>query len=155
MASPTQTWCPHKLTIMLLFFILSFSFPIQASTSEKVDQPVATPPTGAEEVKCGSCPCANPCVQQLPPPPPPPPPSPSLQNCNPPPPPPSPPPPRPPPPPRFTYVTGAPGNVYTWEYYYSAAQNRAVGLLLLAAMALLSINMVFGLSREAKLVFFE
>lgn len=58
-------------------------------------------------IKCGSCPCVNPCA---PPPPPPPP-----KNCN--------PSPLPPPPPRFIYVTGIPGVYQTdqngWDYYFS------------------------------------
>ncbi|MED6167596.1 hypothetical protein PIB30_004406 [Stylosanthes scabra] len=66
-------------------------------------------------------------------PPPPPPPSP-------PPPRPPPPPPSPPPPPRFVYVTGVPADVYN---YYSAAQNRGVGLLALVGFGLLSLAIMF------------
>ncbi|GFP78829.1 hypothetical protein PHJA_000026400 [Phtheirospermum japonicum] len=65
-------------------------------------------------IKCGECPCVNPCSQNLPPPPPPSPQPPPVQYCYP------PPPPRfvyrtgipPPPPTRFIYVTGAPKKLY-------------------------------------------
>ncbi|KAI4299575.1 hypothetical protein L6164_033020 [Bauhinia variegata] len=161
-----------QMMLLLLFFcIISFSFPVVAKSSEKLEQPVVTQPPMNTEVKCGSCPCGYPCGQQLDPPSPPPPPPPSIrdsENCSPPPPPPPPtptlsPPPLPTPsPPRFIYVTGEPGivsqtnpNPYNWGDYHSAAQKRDVGLLLLAALALLSFTMVSGLSHEAELVFFE
>ncbi|TKY56734.1 phosphatidylinositol 4-kinase beta [Spatholobus suberectus] len=132
---------------------------VYASTnSSKIDQLLVSQPTYTE-IKCGSCPCGNPCDEQLLSPPPPPPSPPPLllpeisspQNCDqsPPPPPPSqsppPPPSRPPPtppPPRFIYVTGVPGDAYA--NYYSAAQNRVVGLLLLAGLGALSVTMLFG-----------
>jgi len=46
----------------------------------------------------------------------------------------------PPPPPRFVYVPvpGVP-KPYTWVYYYSGAENRAVGLLVLAALGGISL----------------
>ncbi|CAL0301440.1 unnamed protein product [Lupinus luteus] len=138
------------LTItMLFFFSISLSSQVEALT---LDQP------GYTEIKCESCPCGDTCGTQIPPPPPPLPPLP--QPC---PPPPSPPPlpklpscpgtcnpsPRspPPPPPRFIYVP-VPGNAnpekpYTWIYYYSGAENRTVGYLVMACLGLLS-TMLFG-----------
>ncbi|KAI3502950.1 hypothetical protein L1887_31364 [Cichorium endivia] len=96
-------------------------------------------------VKCGSCPCVNPCgSQQMLPPPepqpspsPPPPPPPPLPS----PPPPSPPPPvtqycppavgvvKSPPPPRFIYVTSPPSAVYHpfTLNIYSGGSGRRVG----------------------------
>ncbi|ESW13881.1 hypothetical protein PHAVU_008G234100 [Phaseolus vulgaris] len=160
MVSPTKTWSPQKLTIVLLLFCVTISSPIYAITSStKLDQPLASQQPYTE-VKCGSCPCGSPCDEQLLPSPPPPPPSPpplllpeisSPQICDespPPPPPPRrrpPPPSRPPPtppPPRFIYVTGSPGDAYA--YYYSAAQNRVVELLVLALLGALSVTMLFG-----------
>ncbi|KAK7321507.1 hypothetical protein VNO77_32229 [Canavalia gladiata] len=152
MVSPTKIWrSPQKLTIVLLLFSITFSSTVEATTSShKLDQSLV-------EIKCGSCPCGNPCSEQLPPPPPPSSPPPLLlpdisspQSCDPsPPPPPPPPPPRPPsrppptpPPPRFIYVTGVPGDAYA--NYYSGAPNRAVRLLILAGLGALSITMLFG-----------
>ncbi|KAK7276268.1 hypothetical protein RIF29_17406 [Crotalaria pallida] len=159
MVSPTQFLSPPKLTTLLFLFCISFSSLVEATTnSSKFDT----------EIKCGSCPCGNPCDEILPPPPPPPSPQtppPQLQpeplpeisspeNCDPPPPPPllpppppppSPPPPPPsrppptPPPPRFIYITGMPADAYN---YYSAAQNRVVGLLVLACLQALLVTMV-------------
>ncbi|KAI3720107.1 hypothetical protein L6452_21017 [Arctium lappa] len=82
-----------------------------------------------DQLKCGGCPCNNPCyATSSPPPPPPPPPSPpppkmpsptpGLQNC-------------PPPPttgggygqmapPSYIYITGPPGNLYPVNPYFSA-----------------------------------
>lgn len=136
MISPTHCWSPHKLLILHLFLFISFSSPISATLPEKLEQ-TSVPQEADTEIKCGTCPCVNPCAQQLPPPPPPPPP-------------PSPPPPPPknpstpycaplaPPPPRFIYVTGVPGDLYvtnpsnTWVYNYSGAgRNVIAGLLLL------------------------
>ncbi|CAL0307644.1 unnamed protein product [Lupinus luteus] len=151
MVSPTHILSsPKKLTTLLFLFCISLSSLVEArTTSNKLDT----------EIKCGSCPCGNPCDEQLPPPPPlpqtpppqplpeissplscdlPPPPSPSLPP--PPPPPPSRPPPTPPPP-RFIYITGGPADAYN---YYSASQNRVVGLLLLACLEALFVTMVFG-----------
>lgn len=99
-------------------------------------------------IKCGECPCGNPCNQLLPPPPPAasPPPKycPPQTQPQPQPQPQSPPPPRfiyytglpqqsnnniPPPPPRFSYVTGPPGNIYppdpfNLEIYSKATTTR-------------------------------
>lgn len=75
-------------------------------------------------IKCGSCPCVNPCSQSQPPPPPPPPKvqcSPAAAN-------------HPPPPPRFVYVTSVPEqpwqaniipNNNNWQYFYGAAETTA------------------------------
>ncbi|KAF1894965.1 hypothetical protein Lal_00022460 [Lupinus albus] len=140
MVSPTQSWSQQKHTIIMLFLVfISLSSQVEAITSsKKLDQPTDT------EIKCESCPCGDICGEQPPPPPPlpqpcppppsppppsPPPPPPTLPscpgNCN--------PSPRPPPPPRFIYVP-VPGNAnpakpYTWIYYYSGAENIAVGFL--------------------------
>ncbi|KAK7300704.1 hypothetical protein RJT34_11552 [Clitoria ternatea] len=160
MVSSTKCWSPQKLTIVLVFVCIAFSYLVEANTfSSKLDKPIDT------EIKCGSCPCGNPCSdEQLAPPPPspsPPPPPPLFlpeisapENCDPlpppspPPPPPPPPPSRPPPtppPPRFIYVTGAPalpGDAYA--NYFSAASNREVRLLVLAGLIALLITMLFG-----------
>ncbi|KAM3693906.1 hypothetical protein ACJW31_07G020100 [Castanea mollissima] len=157
MMSSSHCWSHQKLLVMLLFLLISFSFPTSATVSQKLDQ-TPLPLEGDTEVKCGSCPCSNPCVQQ--PPPPPPPPSP----CPPPPPlPPTPnnpstdstpycPPfgPLAPPPPRFTYVTSVPGgNLYntdplnTWVFYSSADRNMIVGLLLLLGFGVLELIVIW------------
>ncbi|KAL5102052.1 hypothetical protein RYX36_006379, partial [Vicia faba] len=144
MVTPKHT--SQNFPIMFLLFFIS----INAYTS------LASQPLDIE-IKCGSCPCGNPCSeeQSSPPQPPPTPPQESLPlpyssppNTNPPPPtPPSYPPPpppklRPPPPPRFIYVSGEPTEVY---YYYSAAQNRTVGLMLvLACLGAKLIIVIFG-----------
>ncbi|XP_027337529.1 anther-specific proline-rich protein APG-like [Abrus precatorius] len=164
MASPTQSWGAQKPTIVLFFMCILFSYSVEEAitSSKKLDQPVVAPPVDTE-IKCGSCPCGNTCGEQLPPPlpppsPPPPPPSPSP----PPPPPPSPPPPKytpcpqncnpllpaSPPPPRFIYVP-VPGDVpkpYTWVYYYSGAENKAVELLVLAGLEAFSMAVLFWMT---------
>ncbi|KAG5081247.1 hypothetical protein JHK86_005312 [Glycine max] len=155
---PTKSLTPQKLTIVvLLLFCITISSPVYANTfSSKLDQSLSSQPTHTE-IKCGSCPCGSPCDDQLlsPPPPSPPPlflpdissPTPP-ESCDdssplpPPPPPSSSRPPPTPPPPRFIYVTGVPGDAYA--YYYSAAQNRLVGLLVLAGLGALSVTMLFG-----------
>ncbi|XP_021296775.1 probable pathogenesis-related protein ARB_02861 [Herrania umbratica] len=135
MAPHTHQKNPHQ-SLLIIFLILSISFPtpINAST-KKLEEivPVVVPQAPTTEIKCGTCPCVNPCDQQSLPPPPPPPPSP-------------PPPPRfiycdpvptTPPPPRFYYVTGVPGQLYTadaddrWTFFSSAGRN-VVGILLLS-----------------------
>ncbi|KAK7385690.1 hypothetical protein VNO78_31489 [Psophocarpus tetragonolobus] len=163
MVSPTKSWSPQKLTTVLLLFFITISSPVYANiSSSKLDQPLVSH-SAYTEIKCGSCPCGSPCDETLLSPPPPPPPSPpplllpdisSPFSCDesprpPPPPPPSRPPPPPPsrppptpPPPRFIYVTNAPGDAYA--YYYSAAQNRVVEFLVLAALGALSVTMLFG-----------
>ncbi|KEH28250.1 hypothetical protein MtrunA17_Chr5g0435061 [Medicago truncatula] len=154
MVSPKHS--SQIFTIVLLFFIT-----INAYSSSKLDQlSLASKPLDVE-IKCGSCPCGNPCDEQLSPPQPPPtpppeslplpeysspinsnpPPSPPQQPSSPPPPPPRSRPPPTPPPPRFIYVSGEPTDVY---YYYSAAQNRAVGFMVLACLGAMSITIIFG-----------
>ncbi|KAL9332514.1 hypothetical protein ACSQ67_002124 [Phaseolus vulgaris] len=157
MASPTLSLRPQNPTILLFLLCISFSYSVQevviSSKKLDLDQPLYPPPAETE-IKCGSCPCGDTCGEQLPPPPPPtPPPCLSPPPPPPPPPPPSPPPPpkfptcpqncnplRPPPPPRFVYVPvpGVP-KPNTWVYYYSGAENRAVGLLVLASLGGLSL----------------
>ncbi|KAI3462599.1 hypothetical protein Pfo_019262 [Paulownia fortunei] len=134
-----------RIVLMVLaFFLFSVLITASATFSTKVDE-VPDP-----SIKCGECPCVNPCSQQLPPlpPPPPPPPPPPMQYCN-------PPPPRfvyaagvtPPPPPRFIYVTGAPGNLYptddpfNLQIYSNAAHDsiRNVGAFLLVGCSALQL----------------
>ncbi|XP_041002387.1 probable pathogenesis-related protein ARB_02861 [Juglans microcarpa x Juglans regia] len=116
--------------------------------TQKLDQ-TSVPQEANAEIKCGTCPCANPCAQQqmpLPPPPPPPAPpkNPSTQYCTP------LTPPLPPPPPRFIYVTGVPGNLYetdpynTWVYYSGAGQNviGIMRLLLLVVCGILELIVI-------------
>ncbi|KAK1351633.1 Phosphatidylinositol 4-kinase beta 1-like [Heracleum sosnowskyi] len=97
---------------MLIFIVFFFPVIITCSATDsplvKLDQQAETEPVIHDvSIKCGECPCVNPCSQQYSPPPPPPSP--------PPPPPPAPPlpptqycPPNAPPPPRFVYFTGPP-----------------------------------------------
>lgn len=136
--------------MMLLFLLISFSFPSSATVSQKLDQ-TPLPQEADTEVKCGSCPCSNPCVQQPPPPPPPPPQPPTPKNpstpyC----PPEDPFSPLAPPPPRFSYVTSVPGgNLYntdplnTWVFYSSADRNMIVGLLLLLGFGVLELIVIW------------
>ncbi|CAN0913741.1 hypothetical protein LINGRAHAP2_LOCUS28117 [Linum grandiflorum] len=130
MAPPPPPFSLLLLTTLLLHFsqTITATNVTTLSTSIKLDD-------DGGEIKCGSCPCVNPCTQLAPPPqpppspPPPPPPSPPPPPyCAPivpppPPPPPSPPPPCPPPP-RFVYVDYRPPPPpprfvypYDWNYY--------------------------------------
>ncbi|CAK9150640.1 unnamed protein product [Ilex paraguariensis] len=144
--SMNQRGLQMLLTMLILF--LGVLVPGNATVSEKLDEPLV-PQLADPDIKCGACPCVNPCSQQLPPPPPPPPPSP-------PPPPPPPPPPSPstqyctprtpPPPPRFIYVTGPPGGLYPTDpfnlaVYAGAGREVVMGLLPLIGCMLLELFM--------------
>ncbi|KAI3451821.1 hypothetical protein Pfo_008486 [Paulownia fortunei] len=83
-------WTRTLVTLLILQFS-SILIRQSASFSTKVDD-LPDP-----SIKCGECPCVNPCSQQQPTPPPPPPLP--MQYFS-------------PPPPRFVYVTGPPGNLY-------------------------------------------
>ncbi|KAL5743418.1 hypothetical protein ACOSQ2_026534 [Xanthoceras sorbifolium] len=143
---------PQTLGMMIIILLIISSFTIQASAtlSKKLDQEqllVPPPDYNYNGIKCGTCPCVNPCGQ-LPPPPP-----------SPPPPPPPPPPPKtpscpqqqqlPPPPPRFIYVTGVPGEIYqtevdNWGFFSRSAEcNVAKKLLLLAGYFVLGILVIW------------
>ena len=125
---------PHRhqknpQSLLIVFLILSISFPIPINASTKKLQeivPVVVPQAPTTEIKCGTCPCVNPCGQQSLPPPLPPPPR--FTYCN--------PLPMTPPPPRFYYVTGVPGQLYTadpddrWTFFSKAGRN-VIGILLL------------------------
>ncbi|BAT81238.1 leucine-rich repeat extensin-like protein 5 [Vigna umbellata] len=161
MVPSTKSLSPQKLAAVLLLLCVTISSSVHAITySTKLEQPQVSPQPYTE-IKCGSCPCGSPCDEELlspPPPPPSPPPlslpeisSPQICDESPPPPPPPPPrlrpppsrpPPTPPPPPRFIYVIAPPGDAYA--YYYSAVQNRVVGLLVLAGLGALSVTVLFG-----------
>ncbi|XP_052196113.1 leucine-rich repeat extensin-like protein 1 [Diospyros lotus] len=86
------------LTMLILFAGLATVPANAASPVKKIDEPNAG-------VKCGACPCVNPCNQQQPPPPPPS--FPSSQYCAP-----TPPMAMTPPPPRFVYFTDPRGYLY-------------------------------------------
>ncbi|KAL8266164.1 hypothetical protein R6Q59_003508 [Mikania micrantha] len=110
---------PSIQTPIFIIIILATLLPINGDTFDETN---TVPPLPDSSIKCGSCPCINPC--ELPPPPSPPPPPPPLPCPSPPPPPPPLPPPpppatycppvaaKPPPPPRFIYVTSPPSSVY-------------------------------------------
>lgn len=128
---------PSSAAILLSFSFLSLLLLLAHS---QTSSPISIDPQNPDaEIKCGSCPCSNPCIQQLsppPPPPPPPPPSPCTPTVSS-----RPPPPRfiytmsspAPPPPRFTYTTGVPGNLYeidannSW-YYFSGTTGTRPGM---------------------------
>ncbi|XP_021904597.1 probable inactive serine/threonine-protein kinase slob2 [Carica papaya] len=134
MARPNN---PSNLLLLIMSTVLtliSFTVASNLTTSEKLDQTVIDP-----EIKCGACPCVDPCAQLPPPPPPPPsppppPPPPKTVYCN----------PVAPPPPRFIYVTGVPGQLYytdadEWGFYSGAGRNGAMALMVLMGYG------VFGL----------
>ncbi|KAE8702197.1 Detected protein of unknown function [Hibiscus syriacus] len=147
-------------SIVIIFPLLSTLFDVPINASAKILEettPAVVPQAPTTEIKCGACPCVNPCSQQsLPPPPLPPPPPPrftyysSL-------PPPSPPmftyynslPPPPPSPPRFFYVTDVPGPLYTedpndrWFFFSGAGRNFVVVSLLLIGYGLWGLTIVY------------
>ncbi|KAL6219519.1 hypothetical protein ACLB2K_007278 [Fragaria x ananassa] len=122
---------------------------LSSTQKEETDTSTAT-----GEIKCGTCPCVNPCQQQqqeLPPPPPPPPPA-MTTGCT---------PALPaapavlaPPPPRFIYVTGIPGDLYktdtygssySYDFYSAAAPPPYPNMIITLPPALLVILlMAFG-----------
>ncbi|EXC20660.1 hypothetical protein L484_027219 [Morus notabilis] len=130
-----QSRIPKTIVFLLLFlltliipFSYSQNFPsttTPTSDAEKVEQKLVVPHHDVKEyntgIKCGSCPCVNPCVQ-LPPPPPPP----KTPYCS--------PVVMPPPPPRFVYVTSLPEQPYqantipsnNWQYFYSSAARKTM-----------------------------
>ncbi|KAL6286771.1 hypothetical protein ACE6H2_011161 [Prunus campanulata] len=143
---------PHQTLVFIMILIWSSNSVMATSDHENQnDHHQQTLVSQKQEVdtgiKCGSCPCVNPCEQQqlLPPPPPSPPPPPppkapttTTQDCTPNNPYVTPNPYVPPPPPRFVYVTGLPGDVYQYQTdaYYSAAPRHLynLGLLLLVTL---------------------
>ncbi|KAK8661398.1 hypothetical protein V6N13_091003 [Hibiscus sabdariffa] len=130
----------QSVVIILPIITVIFSIPIDASNKilEEIE-PVAVPQPSTTGIKCGACPCVNPCSQQsLPPPPSPPPPFPRFIYGN----------QLPtPPPPRFYYVTGVPGQLYPvdpddrWTFFSYAEQNLVDVSLLLFCHALLGFFM--------------
>lgn len=142
---------------MKFIFLLLTLVPTSAIRNEKFDESTVQPMPEAS-IKCGECPCVNPCTQQQPPPPPPPQ---ITQYC----PPQVPPPPRfyyfsgppeltqiTPPPPRFTYVIGGPqDSLYPTDPFNLQIYNRAtrdcgvtLGLLLPIIFGLLQILAFLG-----------
>ncbi|MFS8033565.1 hypothetical protein Hanom_Chr17g01571071 [Helianthus anomalus] len=121
-----------KSSIQSFAFIMIILATLLSIKGDNFEETNLVPPLPDSSIKCGSCPCVNPCEQLPPPPsppppppplpcPPPPPPPPPLPCPSPPPPPPSPPPAtqccqpvvvKPPPPPRFIYVTSPPSSGY-------------------------------------------
>lgn len=134
----------------ILLIILLIPIATRVTYSTKVDDSININPS----IKCGECPCLNPCNQQLPPPLPPPPPPP---YCSPPPPPPPPPPaqycsPTPPapalvpPPPRFIYVTGnlhPTNDPFNLQIYSRVAHTAACTFLLLLGCSALHLLLSF------------
>ncbi|GMN28581.1 hypothetical protein TIFTF001_002088 [Ficus carica] len=116
-------------TALFLLFLLTFFIAVSSSENstttstisdaEKVEQKLVVSHDAKEAdeyntgIKCGTCPCVNPCGQQLPPPPPPPPPPPKTPYCT--------PVVMPPPPPRFVYVTSLPEQPYQANIFPSTA----------------------------------
>nr|XP_011467108.1 PREDICTED: uncharacterized protein LOC105352253 [Fragaria vesca subsp. vesca] len=168
MALLPRSWnnSPPVALIMMLI-ILSISLPgnsagVTVTSDQKNQQQTVTvsstqkeetdTSTTTGEIKCGTCPCVNPCQQpqqQLPPPRPPPamtagctpalPAAPALLA---------------PPPPRFIYVTGIPGELYktdtygssySYDFYSAAAPPPYPNMIITMPPALLVILlMAFG-----------
>ncbi|XP_002532967.2 uncharacterized protein LOC8276573 [Ricinus communis] len=123
---------------LFFLFLIFFAVPSCAATSvtKKLDQTLVPQPQEPDAgIKCGSCPCVNPCAQ-LPPPPPPP----KTVYCT----------PLAPPPPRFIYVTGVPGNgnLYVtdpyenWDYYSDATHNVVSWFLAAFGFGVLHLMMI-------------
>uniref|UniRef100_A0A6N2LF86 4Fe-4S ferredoxin-type domain-containing protein n=1 Tax=Salix viminalis TaxID=40686 RepID=A0A6N2LF86_SALVM len=125
---------------LLLFSLHSFMvctiIPVcRASVTKNPDQALDPGELGTG-IKCGSCPCVNPCSQLVPPPPPlpppPPPPPPQTLYVT----------PLAPPPPRFIYVTSVPASLSEtdpydhWKFYSGARQNAVSWLLLLVGLGI-------------------
>ncbi|KAB1997998.1 hypothetical protein ERO13_D12G055500v2 [Gossypium hirsutum] len=113
-------------SVLMIFPILSIIFAVPINASTKILEevvPVVVPQAPTTEIKCGACPCVNPCGQQSLPPPPPP----RFTYCN--------TLPSPPPPPRFYYVTGVPGQLYgvdpddRWRYFSNGGRNFVGGFV--------------------------
>lgn len=113
-----------------ILIFLAIAAPINGLNTRKLDDTTVPVPPDAE-MKCGSCPCNNPCGQSPPPPPPPPPPpkkppTPSL-NC-------------PPPPSQYIYISGPPGNLYPVDpYFTNTGRSLGVALPLLVGCALVGL----------------
>lgn len=115
-------------SVLMIFPVLSIIFAVPTNSSTKILEemvPVVVPQAPTTEIKCGACPCVNPCGQQSLPPPPPPPPRFTCCNTLPP----------TPPPPTFYYVTGVPGQLYgvdpddSWRYFSNAGRNFVGGFV--------------------------
>ncbi|GKV47110.1 hypothetical protein SLEP1_g54035 [Rubroshorea leprosula] len=137
-----------QITLLLSILVLFISFPnpINAAFPKKLDEIIAVPQVPDTEMKCGECPCVNPCSQQSKPPPPPPPPPPKSIYCN----------PLAPPPPRFVYVTGVPGQGQgqgqgqpyrtdgdEWRFYSAAERNLVMRLWSLLGYGVLGLLMTW------------
>ncbi|KAI3733856.1 hypothetical protein L6452_13314 [Arctium lappa] len=104
--------------ILLLILAAVVVAPIKAMNPRKLDQTTSIGgSTDDQQIKCGGCPCNNPCNTNPPPPPPSPPPPPKKPsptpgfNC-------------PPPPSSYIYINGPPGNLYPVDPYASSADRR-------------------------------
>ncbi|KAJ4706944.1 putative Nutrient reservoir [Melia azedarach] len=155
MKLPRKQRNPPPQTIIVLSLLVSLrAISVSATVSKKLDQE-GEPQIPDTSIKCGTCPCENPCGQlpppppcanpcgQLPPPPPPPPPPatpppPETTCCT----------PQTPPPPRLICVTCEPGELYhpyadDWGFYSTAERNAAQKWLLLAGCCLLGLLIIW------------